>query len=117
MTHFIKSTDIVIQRYKLLFFYILNIWDILFTQFVVTQMPDVFVEINPIMSPIITTQYALLIKVFIPALVLLFWNYRYKTANDKEKRTANFVLVMLLTFYSIINIIHLINIIIFSTLS
>lgn len=117
MIDFIKSTDITIQRYKLFFFYILNVWDILFTQFTIIKMPDVFVEINPIMQPIITTQYALLLKVFIPALVLLFWNNKFSKASTKERKTANISLNIITVCFIAINILHLVNIIIFTILS
>lgn len=117
MFKLIKSTDIITQRYKLFFFYILNLWDILFTQFVILNMPDVFVEINPIMAPIIETEYALLIKVLVPALLLIFWNYKYKKATEKQKKIANIFINIITTFFILINILHLANLIIFATLN
>lgn len=117
MIKFIKSTDVTIQRYKLFFFYILNIWDILFTQFVIIKMPDVFVEINPFMAPIIETEYALFLKVVIPALLLIFWNYKYTKASDKQKKTANVFINIIIVCFILINLLHLSNLIIFATLS
>lgn len=117
MIKLIKSTDVTIQRYKLFFFYILNIWDILFTQFVIIKMPDVFVEINPIMAPIIETEYALFIKVLVPALLLIFWNYKYTRASDKQRKTANVFMNIITTCFILINLLHLSNLIIFAILN
>lgn len=116
MTNFIKSTDTIIHKYKLFIFYILNLTDILFTQFVMLKMPDLFFEANPFLAPIIHTHYALLLKVFVPAILLWYWSTRFEKATLKEKKVANISINTLTFIFLIINVFHLLNVFIVSRL-
>lgn len=117
MLYFIKTTDITIQRFKLFILYILNLKDILFTQFVFFNMPDVFFEANPVLAPIIHTHYALLAKVIIPAFVFIYWDKRYIKATEKERKTANIVINCLIFAFILINLLHAFNLILFASLT
>lgn len=109
MKKFLKSMDNTHQIYKLFIFYILNLWDILFTQFFIFKMPDLFVEVNPFLKPIINDSPALLLKIIIPLLISLYWSKRYMNSQDKNKKRANNVLNCIILVFIIINALHMFN--------
>lgn len=109
MIDLIKSTNITDQKFKLLTFYILNLLDILFTQFLIFNMPDVFVEINPALAPIINSYQSLLLKVIVPIIIMIYWNFRYLKASEKERKRANLVLNIILIAFASINLLHVFN--------
>lgn len=113
MLKLFKSTEITFQRYKLLLFYILNLLDILFTQFLIFTMPDLFTEVNPFLEPIITSHLGLLFKVLVPIFLIIYWNKRYLAANYNQKKRANILLNLIILVYIGINLLHAFNMLLY----
>lgn len=113
MFKFLKSIDTIDQNYKLFIFYILNLLDILFTQFFVFTMPDVFKEANPFLKNIINTHTALILKILIPLFLVIYWQKRFNSSTHKDKIRANYAINFILFSFSLINLLHLVNLILY----
>lgn len=104
----IKTRDFGSIRRKLIAMYILNVTDILFTNFLVNT--GMFLEVNAIMAPIVNNRQLLsiIIKVVIPLLLLFGVYQRMKDATEKQLYESNIIINGCLIFYGLINISHVV---------
>ena len=107
--NFIKSISIKNQKIKLLAYYILNLLDLLFTQFTLFDSPHLFKEVNPFLASIILSNQVVYLKIIIPLILVIYWFVRYTKASDLHKKRANIAMNIVLLAYFIINLIHVFN--------
>lgn len=98
---------------KFLFLYIFNLLDMLFTQFLLFKAPDLFMECNPFLLPVISDISGLLIKIIIPIIVFIYWFYRLLSSSEKEKRLSGNVLNIGIIAYLCVNLLHCFNMFIY----
>lgn len=107
MLHDLKSNKLLQFKYKLLFLYLLNVLDILFTLFLLKT--GMFIEINPVMIKIVGNIYlSIIVKVLFPALLLLALYMRIQNASLKQITISHRIINIILIFYAAINISHII---------
>lgn len=97
--------------------YILNLTDLFFTKFLLWKAPDLFREANSFMKLIINGIEPYFLKIGVFALVLIYWYWRSEKSNLTQMKRSIFVGKVLIGAYAIINIMHLINMIIYLKVS
>lgn len=97
----------------LIILYILNITDLIFTKFLLWKAPDLFSEVNIFLKPIIHGIEPYFIKIGIMALVLIYWYWRSEKSNITQMKRSIFTGKILIGMYIAINVMHLINLIIY----
>ena len=94
-------------RYFLIVLYTLNVTDLIFTRILLGYGNDFFMEANIIMRPIINSVIAIILKLVLFGLVLLYW-YRRSYKSNEEQLVRSIKLSKICTFsYSIINLSHI----------
>lgn len=68
-----------------------------------------FIEANPLMVNIVQNlTTSLLVKIVLPAVLLVFLYFRIQKATEKQLRKGNFIINGIVLMYMSINIFHLI---------
>ena len=98
---------------SLIILYILNLTDLFFTKFLLWKAPDLFREINLFMNLMINGVEPYFFKIGVVALVLIYWYWRSEKSNITQMKRSILVGKLLIGAYIIINIIHLINMVIY----
>lgn len=93
--------------------YILNILDLICTKFLLWKAPDIFMEVNIFLKPIIHGIGPYFIKIVLMAIVLIYWYLRSEKSSLVQMKRSNFVIKIAIAFYSLINVIHLVNLYIY----
>ncbi|GFP76003.1 DUF5658 family protein [Clostridium fungisolvens] len=107
MFNFFKNYNLSIIKRKLLIIYLLNVTDIFFTLILVNS--GYFYEGNTLMAVILNTPIlAILCKTLIPATLIVFVYNRMKKATLNQLIYSNKIIVACILFYSFINLLHLI---------
>ncbi len=106
MISFLKCSSIEGLRNKMIFVFVLNLTDIVFT--LILCGTGAFIEANPV-AAIFTgsAAAALAAKSLIPAALLTYLYFRLKGASEGQRKKANISIAALLVVYSLINISHL----------
>lgn len=112
----IRSKFSLLNKYFIVL-YGLNISDLFFTRFLLNADPHLFIEANIFLRPIINSWQIYLVKIVLLALVLLYWYRRSKKSTEKQLRNSIFVSRILVIAYSLINCLHLLNLIILGVVS
>ena len=113
MTVFIKTNSL---KKKLVFLYLLNVTDILFT--LVLLRTGYFTEANSLMANAVQNPtIGFFLKLILPAVLLCYLNFRMKKATEKQRKTSNFLLNIVLFFYVLVNVSHVVWIAILPILS
>ena len=100
-------------RKKLLFIFFLNISDLFFTWLFVGKYGCLFFEANVMAKNIVTNiPLSFFLKMSIVLLVILYWNYRLKSATLNGLLISNITANLVLTMYIIINFLHGFNLIV-----
>lgn len=95
---------------KLLILAILNITDYIFTKILLTT--GIYYEVNIIMRSIIDNlTLSILIKLFIPTLLLYVMSKRLLKATVEQLHIANILLTAIVSMYSLINLFHIANVV------
>lgn len=107
MIAFIKNYNLISIKKKFLLLYLLNVTDIIFT--LLLLQTGYFQEVNFFMvkaveSPIIS----ILIKVFMPAVLLTYLYHQIKNADTSQLRVSNIAVNISLTIYTFVNLTHLV---------
>ncbi|WP_435791281.1 DUF5658 family protein [Clostridium sp.] len=104
----IKTRDLGFIRKKLITMYILNVTDIIFTIFLINT--GMFLEVNPVMAPIVNNRHLLsiIVKIVIPFVLLIGVYQRMKDATEKQLFQSNIIINGCLIFYGFINISHVV---------
>ncbi|MDS0524642.1 DUF5658 family protein [Clostridium sp. SHJSY1] len=80
--------------------------DIIFTLFLCRT--GYYLEANFFMKPIINNEVmSLLVKLILPAFLLLFLYFRMKSATNSQLKKSNFYVLSILLVYTFINFSHL----------
>ncbi|WP_105615377.1 DUF5658 family protein [Vallitalea okinawensis] len=107
MVTFIKDHDLRNIKHKLLLLYLLNVTDIVFTLLLINS--GFYREVNPIMNQFISYElFSILLKVILPAGLLLYISLRIRKATEHQLRLSNILINLITSIYVIINILHLI---------
>jgi hypothetical protein len=107
MNYILKSCSMTDIRNKMLLIYFLNITDIIFTLLLCGT--GLFVEANPLVGMFAADSLAaVLTKSIVPAFLLAFLYLRMKKATGSQLKKVNKAVVILLFFYAVINISHII---------
>lgn len=103
----IRNSKLSPIRIKLIWLYLLNVTDIIFTLFLLET--GMFIEANFIMAPLVNNNplLSLGIKLAIPLILLSFLFYRMKKATDKQLIYSNIIITGCLGFYVLVNLSHI----------
>jgi hypothetical protein len=112
LVSFIKNYTLENIKYKFLILYLLNVTDIFFTLLLLST--GLFMEANTLMVKAVQSLSAsFLLKIVLPAALLLYLYLRMKRASEKQLKQSNIVLNIATAIYALINISHLICLSIF----
>jgi len=107
MITFIKKYEIETIKKKFILLYLLNVTDIIFTMLLLQT--GYFAEANILMIKAVTSPLAsILIKVIVPALLLVYIYYRMKSASSQQLKAANIAINIAVSIYTVVNLSHLI---------
>ncbi|MCM1992844.1 DUF5658 family protein [Oceanirhabdus seepicola] len=107
MLALMKNSDINNIKNKIFILYILNVTDIIFTNILLNT--GFFNEANPFMIGLLQSAYAgIMVKIILPALLLLYLYKRMQNATNKQLRFSNVAINIITTIYALINISHLV---------
>ena len=110
MIAFVKNYTLFAIKKKLILLYFLNLFDIMFTLLLLST--GLFIEINQfLVDQLDHPGRVVLIKVILPALILLYIYIRIQKATQRQLFQSNIVINLVTCFYLLINISHLIWII------
>ena len=85
----------------------LNVTDILLT--LALQNTGAFSEANPVMALLIhSTAGALMVKLIVPVGLTALLVIRLRHATFRQRKTANVLICVLLAFYALVNLSHII---------
>lgn len=107
--NYIKNREVKKLGRKLAVLYLLNLSDLFFTNVLLGRFSEFFYEANKMMRPMVNTIYMYILKVGVILLILLYWYYRSRKSDDKQYKRSIIASEVLIGIYSIINLIHLIN--------
>lgn len=103
----LKQSSYHCFKIKFITLYLLNVTDILFTIFLLST--GLFEEGNFLMDKMLTNKnFALLFKILIPAILLIYIYIRMASASDEQLKYANVLIKICIILYFIINITHII---------
>lgn len=106
MISYFKCCSVEGLRNKMIFVYVLNVTDIIFT--LILCGTGAFIEANPLAALFTgSTAAALIAKSLIPAALLIYLYCRLRNAAERQRKKANISLGALLILYSLINISHI----------
>lgn len=106
MIAFIKNYQLHSIKNKFILLVLFNITDILFT--VILLSTGFFKEANVIMVHVLDNQLtSLIVKVIMPAVLLVYLYHRMQTATEHQLRIANYLINGILIAYIGINVCHL----------
>ncbi len=108
--NYINNREVKELGRKLAFLYLLNLSDLFFTNVLLGRFSEFFYEANKMMRPMVNTIYMYILKVGVILLILLYWYHRSRKSDDKQYKRSIIASEVLIGIYSIINLIHLINI-------
>lgn len=101
MKTFLKSHNLQNLRKKLSLTYLFMVLDIILTIFLLDT--GYAFEANPLMKSVVTSPfYSFLIKILLPALLLLYLSIRMKSATDRQLKISNYFINTLNLFYLIV---------------
>lgn len=110
MIVFMKSYSLFTIKMKLIILYLLNILDIIFTLLLLST--GLFMEMNGLLVNHLDNPIKVMIlKVFLPAFILLYLYLRIQKATQKQLIHSNIVINLAASLYTLINISHIIWII------
>lgn len=106
MLSFMRDYRLVRLKIKFLIIYMLNVTDIAFT--VLLLNTGYYREANTVMIKVVQSQLSsLLVKILMPAFLLLLLYYRMQSANENQLKKSNYLINGMVVFYAMINAFHL----------
>lgn len=100
------SIEKLAKNLKLL--YLFNLLDLFFTKTLLFLAPNMFMEANGFLAPIIEGVMPYILKIIIFALVLLYWYKRSFSSDSRQLKLSINASKVCLIIYGLINIFHLI---------
>jgi hypothetical protein len=102
-----EKSDINSVSIKLTALYFFNITDLIITNFLLQT--GMFVEANKIMINVIgSTTASTLIKIILPLILIVMLRYRLTGASSIQLARGNIMINLVLLFYIVVNIFHVI---------
>lgn len=95
--------------------YILNLSDLFFSKVLLWKAPELFNKFNMFLKPMIQGAMPYFIKIILVAIVLSYWYWKSEKSNITQMKRSLLISKILLGVYIFINIIHLINFLIYAT--
>lgn len=113
---FFKNNYLMENKYyklkvNLRMLYVLNLSDLFFTKILLAIEPTMFKEANIFLAPVIDGALPYFLKIIVCGGVLYYWYFRSKESNEKEMKISIIASRGLLIFYTLINLLHLFNVI------
>lgn len=103
--NFIMNYSLKNIKFKLLILYMLNIMDIIFTLLLLNT--GFYREGNFLMLKVVqNTSVSLLLKIILPAVLLIIIYSRMKKAADYQLKISNYFINGITIFYVLINVLH-----------
>lgn len=102
-----KNTIIGFLKYRLIFIYLLNVSDLIFTKMLIAT--GLFVEANMLMEPIISGYISTVLKVGLVAALLIWIFHRLQAAKERQLVKAVYIINACLGLYILINLGHLVS--------
>lgn len=93
--------------------YILNILELIVTKFLIWKAPNLFSEENIFFNIMIYGLEPYFFKIGLMALVLIYWYWRSEKSNITQMKRSILTGKILIGMYIVINVMHLINLIIY----
>jgi len=93
-------------RIKMIIIYFLNVMDLICTRRLIST--GLFFEANKLMAPIISEGTGTLLKIGLPAVMLMWLFFRIQFVKPVQMRPVKLMINSCLMFYIIINISHII---------
>lgn len=90
---------------QLIILYLLNVSDYLFTLTLLSS--GAFIEANPILSSGINDVSGFTAKCIIPLILLTYIHFRFCTSPVKHPKAVGILLALILTYYILINLMHI----------
>jgi len=110
ISSFLKTDNLKMIRIKLLALYLLNVADALLTHFMLST--GYFYEMNVLLTDIVTDAASFLgLKILVPGVLVLLLCVRLYHATDRQLQLGNIPINIVLFFYSLVNLNHMICII------
>lgn len=107
MIAFIKGYTLLQIKKKLLFLYMLNLLDILFTLSLLST--GLYMETNPLIADKVQNPIAFFtLKSLLPALLLIFIYLRMQDATEKQLKQSNRIINIAIIIYGLVNISHIV---------
>lgn len=107
MIAFIKNYSLLVIKKKLIFLYILNVLDIIFTLALLST--GLFIEANIFMVDQVRDPIrSIILKVVLPAALLVFLYIRMQKATEKQLMQSNIIINIATGIYTLINLSHLV---------
>ncbi len=105
MISYLKCSSMPDLKNKMVFLYVLNVTDIIFT--LILCGTGACIEANPFAALFVgSPAAALLMKGLVPAALLTYLYLRLRKASDNQRKKANVPIAGLLVAYALINISH-----------
>ncbi|KPU42509.1 hypothetical protein OXPF_42940 [Oxobacter pfennigii] len=106
MKAFIKDYCLKNIKFKLFILYVLNVSDIVFTLLLIGT--GMYVEMNLLMVEAVQSMSSsFILKVLLPALLLIYIYLRIQKATDKQLKKSNLLINSILAMYAMVNMSHL----------
>ena len=93
--------------------YTLNILDLIVTKVLLWKAPDLFSKENIFLNLIIYGLEPYFLKIGLMALILIYWYWRSEKSNITQMKRSILVGKILIGVYILINVMHVINLIIY----
>ena len=109
-SNYLKENKYHKLKINLIILYLLNLSDLFFTKLLLKLEPTMFIEANVFLAPVIDGLLPYLFKIVVIAIILYYWYFRSRYSNEKEIKRSLIASIGLVSFYILINLLHLFNV-------
>ncbi len=110
-SNYLRKNKYYRLKINLIILYLLNLSDLFFTKILLAIELTMFKEANIFLAPVIDGVLPYFLKIIVCGGVLYYWYFRSKESNEKEIIRSIITSIGLLSFYTLINLLHLFNVI------
>ena len=109
-SNYLRKNKYYKLKVNLRILYVLNLSDLFFTKILLAIEPTMFKEANIFLAPVIDGALPYFLKIIVCGGVLYYWYFRSKESNEKEMIRSIITSIGLLSFYTLINLLHIFNV-------
>ena len=109
-SNYLKENKYHKLKINLIILYLLNLSDLFFTKLLLKLEPTMFIEANVFLAPVIDGVLPYFFKIVVIAVILYYWYFRSRYSNEKEIKRSLIASIGLVSFYILINLLHLFNV-------